>query len=142
MRGKNRKFKRWTSSFLAALLLISTFLPSSLIGKAHAEQANHLVISQVYGAGGNASSIYKNDFIEIYNPTDTAVDLTGWTVQYASKAGAFSTAPANTTNLAGTIPAYGYYLVQEAAGAGTQPPLPNEADVKTGAIAMGASDGK
>ena len=51
----NRKFKRWTSTFMAALLLISTFLPSSLIGKAHAEQANHVVISQIFGAGGGGT---------------------------------------------------------------------------------------
>ncbi|MED4225476.1 Ig-like domain-containing protein [Neobacillus cucumis] len=136
MKGKNKK---WTSSFMAALLLISTFLPSGLIGRAHADQAEHLVISQVYGAGGNSGSVYKNDFIELYNPTSTPVNLAGWSVQYASKAGLFSTT--NTTNLSGTIPAYGYYLVQEAAGAGTQPQFPNTADV-TANIAMSATDGK
>ncbi len=29
-----------------------------------------LVISEVYGGGGNAGATYTNDFIELYNPTD------------------------------------------------------------------------
>lgn len=122
---------------MIALLLISTILPSSLIGKAAAEQANHIVISQIYGAGGNSGSVFKNDFIELYNPTSTPVSLEGWSVQYASKAGAFSA----ITNLSGTIPANGYYLIQEAAGTGGQPAFLNAPDA-TGSIAMAASDGK
>ncbi|CAH2713611.1 hypothetical protein BACCIP111895_00747 [Neobacillus rhizosphaerae] len=141
MNFTNRRFKRMTSMFMTALLLISTFLPSGLIGKAHAEQADHIVISQVYGAGGNANSVYKYDFIELYNPTSSPISLEGWSVQYASKAGTFSTAPSATTNLSGTIPANGYYLIQEAAGAGTQPALPIPADV-TGSIAMSGTDAK
>ena len=61
---------------MAALLLISTFLPSGLGIRAHAEQADHIVISQVYGGGGNSwGTLYNNDFIELYNPTDQPVDL-------------------------------------------------------------------
>ncbi len=46
-----------------------------------------VVISQVYGGGGNAAQLIKNDFIELYNRTANPVDLTGWSVQYASAAG-------------------------------------------------------
>ncbi|HEY4139753.1 MAG TPA: hypothetical protein VGN65_14925, partial [Casimicrobiaceae bacterium] len=46
-----------------------------------------LVISQVYGGGGNAGATYKNDFIEVFNPGTAAVVVTGWSVQYASAAG-------------------------------------------------------
>jgi hypothetical protein len=42
-----------------------------------------LVISQVYGGGGNSGSTYKNDFIELFNPTSTTLTLTGYSVQYA-----------------------------------------------------------
>ncbi len=43
-----------------------------------------VVISQVYGGGGNAGAPLKNDFIELYNRGTTAVDLGGWSVQYAA----------------------------------------------------------
>ncbi|WP_160724102.1 DUF4350 domain-containing protein [Bacillus sp. USDA818B3_A] len=137
MKGKNRKFKRWTSASMAALLSISTFLPSSFIGRAHAEQADHVVISQVYGGGGNSGATYTNDFIELYNPTDRDVSLDGWSVQYASSTGKLW----GVTTLDGTIKSHGYYLIQEAAGTSvTDKPLP--AADKTGTVAMAAGSGK
>ncbi len=38
-----------------------------------------IVISQVYGGGGNSGATYKNDFIELFNRGTTTVDITGWT---------------------------------------------------------------
>jgi predicted extracellular nuclease len=49
-----------------------------------------IVVSQVYGGGGNAGAPYNRDFIELLNRTDAAIDLTGWSVQYASAAGSTS----------------------------------------------------
>ena len=46
-----------------------------------------VVISEVYGGGGNAGATFTNDFIELYNLSASPVDLTGWSVQYASSAG-------------------------------------------------------
>jgi hypothetical protein len=48
---------------------------------------DHLVISQLYGGGGNSGATFSNDYIEIYNPTGTAFNLAGWSLQYASAAG-------------------------------------------------------
>jgi len=93
-------------------------------------------ISQVYGGGGNAGATIKNDFIELYNRGTTAVDLTGWSVQYASAAGTSW----QVTALSGSIAPGGYYLVKEAAGAGGTVDLPT-ADA-TGTIAMSATAGK
>ncbi|MBO0961013.1 lamin tail domain-containing protein [Neobacillus sp. MM2021_6] len=135
MKGKRWKFKRWTSTFLAALLLISTFLPSSLIGRVFAEQADHIVISQYFGGGGNKDAPYNKDFIELYNPTEEDVVLDGWSVQYASKAGTtWSVTPLN-----GTIKAHGYYLISEGGGS-TGVDIP-EADAK-GSTAMSGTDAK
>lgn len=95
-----------------------------------------VLISQVYGGGGNAGAQYKNDFIELFNPGATAVNVTGWRVAYASAVG-------NTwayTSLTGSIAAGGYYLVQQAAGAGTQPLLPTPD--ASGTAAMSATAGK
>ena len=46
-----------------------------------------LVISQVYGGGGNSGAPYKNDFIEIFNGGTAAVSLSGLSLQYASATG-------------------------------------------------------
>src|SRR5512140_3704410 len=100
--------------------------------------ATGVVISQVYGGGGNAGSTYKNDFIELYNGGTTPVDLTGWSVQYASTSG---TSWTNKTNLTSVILAPGqYYLVQESAGTGGTTSLPTPD--ASGSIAMAAGAGK
>ncbi|MFD4903998.1 lamin tail domain-containing protein [Kitasatospora purpeofusca] len=95
-----------------------------------------LVISQVYGGGGNSGAPYLNDFVELYNRGTTPVSVTGWTVQYASAAGSSW----SKTTLSGTIAPGKYYLVQEAAGAGSGAALPTPD--ATGTIAMGANAGK
>jgi predicted extracellular nuclease len=95
-----------------------------------------VVISQVYGGGGNAGSTFKNDFIELFNAGTTSVSLTGWSVQYASAAGTTW----QVTQLSGSLAAGQFYLVQESQGAGgtTALPTPNA----TGTIAMAAGAGK
>lgn len=96
-----------------------------------------VVISEIYGGGGNSGAIYKNDFIELYNPTSATIDLTGWSVQYISAAG---TGTWQKTILSGTIAPRNYYLIQEAAGTGgtTNLPTPNT----IGTIVMAAGAGK
>ncbi|MCA1553688.1 MAG: lamin tail domain-containing protein, partial [Chloroflexi bacterium] len=44
--------------------------------------SDSVVISQVYGGGGNSGSVYTNDFIEIFNRGNNAVGVNGWSVQY------------------------------------------------------------
>ena len=46
-----------------------------------------VVISEVYGGGGNAGATYTNDFIELYNRTANTISLAGWSVQYAAATG-------------------------------------------------------
>ena len=95
-----------------------------------------VVISQVYGGGGNSGSVYKSDFIELRNLGTTAIDLAGWSVQYASSTGSTW----QVTSLAGTIPPGGYFLVKEANGSGGTTDLPTP-DV-TGTIPMAGVSGK
>lgn len=40
-------------------------------------QTDHVVISEVFGAGGNTGATLKSHFIELYNPKATAVSLEG-----------------------------------------------------------------
>lgn len=109
------------SRLLAALLvlvMVITLLPTAAFA---AEAADHVVINQAYGGGGNNGAEYKNDFVELYNPTDQDVSLEGWSIQYAAKTGNFG---GNNTPLTGTIKAGGYYLIQMAAGSGGTKDLP------------------
>lgn len=109
------------SRLLAALLvlvMVITLLPTAAFA---AETADHVVINQAYGGGGNNGAEYKNDFVELYNPTDQDVSLEGWSIQYAAKTGKFG---GNNTPLTGTIKAGGYYLIQMAAGSGGTKDLP------------------
>jgi uncharacterized protein (TIGR03437 family) len=41
-----------------------------------------VVISQVYGGGGNASATFTNDFVEIFNRSVSTIDITNWAIQY------------------------------------------------------------
>src|SRR5205085_6104119 len=96
-----------------------------------------VVLSQVYGGGGNAGATLKNDFIEIINHTGSPINLNGWSVQYASALLAnWQVTP--LTNF--TLQPGQYYLIREAAGAGGTVDLPT-ADA-LGTIAMGATSGK
>ena len=40
-----------------------------------------LVISEVYGGGGNTNATFTNDFIELYNPTGNSIVVDGLSVQ-------------------------------------------------------------
>ena len=95
-----------------------------------------IVISQVYGGGGNTGATLKNDFIELFNRGNTTVSLDGWSVQYTSSTGSAW----QLTPLTGSLDPGQYYLIQEAAGAGgtVDLPTPNA----TGSIAMSATTGK
>lgn len=96
-----------------------------------------IVISQVYGGGGNSGATLKNDFIELFNRGNTAVSLNGWSVQYASSTGT-TWQKTNLTNV--TLQPGQYYLIQQAVGAGGTVNLPTPD--ATGTIAMSSTAGK
>ncbi len=98
--------------------------------------SGYVVISQVYGGGGNSGANYKNDFIELYNPGTTTVSLSTYAVQYASAAGSTW----QETTLSGSIAPGHYYLIQEAAGTGGTLNLPTPEAI--GTISMSATAGK
>lgn len=95
-----------------------------------------VVVSQLYGGGGNSGALFTHDFVELFNPGSQPVSLAGWSVQYASAAGSTWL----VTELSGSLAPGRYYLVQQAAGAGGSQPLP--APDATGGTRMSASNGK
>ena len=100
--------------WLLAALLLGGSRSNLLLAQTAANEL--VVISQVYGAGGNGGATYKNDFVELFNRGSSPVNLAGWTVQYAAAAGSFTAG--NTVGLSGTLAPGQYYLVQLAGNTG------------------------
>jgi endonuclease G len=101
-------------------------------------QNGPIVISQIYGGGGNTDAPYQNDYVELYNRGTTTVDITGWSLQYAGATGSgwdFSKQP-----LGGTIAPGNYYLIALGSSDPIGDPLPPANIV--GQINMGATNGK
>jgi uncharacterized protein (TIGR03437 family) len=101
------------------------------------DSAPRILISQIYGGGGNSGAPFRNDFIEIFNAGKTPVNLSGWSVQYASAtASTWSVTPLTAVVLA---PGH-YYLIQESSSGSNGASLP--APDASGTIAMAAGSGK
>jgi hypothetical protein len=118
--------------FTATLIFGYVVWPSQASGVA----SPNIVISQVYGGGGNGGAPYTNDFIELFNRGNAAVSLNGWSVQYASSTGTSW----QKTDLSGTLAPGQYLLVQEASGGANGAALP--APDVTGTVSMAATAGK
>lgn len=120
-----------------AFSLVSTLVPAAPSGAASPD----VVISQVYGGGGNSGAQYQSDFIELFNRGTAPVNVSTWSVQYASSTGTTW----QRTNLSGTIQPGRYHLVRQGTGTscggspcGISLPAPDA----TGSVAMSASAGK
>jgi len=96
-----------------------------------------VVISQVYGGGGNTGAVYKQDFIELFNAGPAAVGIGGWSVQYASAGGTtwqITAIPSGVTLQPGQ-----YYLVRESAGSGGTVEVPGDV---IGSLNLSGTTGK
>ena len=112
--------------FLLTLCLAIGALPLGAIS-ALAVSPN-VVISQVYGGGGNAGATFTHDFVELFNRGSTTVTITGWSIQYASATGTgnFGANSGQLTEIVGpvTLAPGQYFLIQEASTAAVGAPLP------------------
>src|SRR5947209_9272420 len=106
-----------------ASLFFAFVLAFAGVSSARAATETGIIISQVYGGGGNSGAVYTNDFIELFNPTSSSITLSGYSIQYGGAT--------TTTNLAVnplpatvTIAPGQFYLIQAAAGAGGTTSLP------------------
>ena len=128
------------SGFAVALsgLAVVTAAPAQAV-------STDLVISQVYGGGGNTGAPYTHDFVELYNRGASAVSLDGKSLQYASATGTgnFGANAGALTELTGTLQPGEHFLVQEVAGSGgngVSLPTPNVIDPTP--IDMSGTNGK
>jgi hypothetical protein len=99
-----------------------------------------VVISQVYGAGGNAGAVLHADYVELFNRSGGSASLNGYSLQYASADG--NAWGSQIVNLPGVALQPGqYFLVQigSAGVSGAALPTPDFIDTSFG---MGAAAGK
>ncbi|MBD0256655.1 MAG: ExeM/NucH family extracellular endonuclease, partial [Cytophagales bacterium] len=103
-----------------------------------------VVISQVYGGGGNAGAPYTHDFIELFNAGTAPVSLNGLSLQYTSASGTgnFGASASQLTELRNvTLQPGQYFLVQQAGGTtGAVLPAPDFTDATP--INMSGTAGK
>ena len=105
-------------------------------------QSTTVVISQVYGAGGNAGAVYNADYVELHNKSGVSQTLTGYTLQYASATQA-ATWSGKSKLPTLTIPAGGYYLIQmSTAGITNGIPLPTPDYISSPTISMSGKNAR
>src|SRR5918992_799274 len=125
---------------LGAALIAALFLAAPA-----SAQSPDLVVSQVYGGGGNSGAPLSHDYIEIFNRGTTGVPLGGKSLQYASATGTgnFGASATQLTELPDQTLAPGrYLLVQQAGNANVGSPLPPPNFADPTPIGMAAGAGK
>nr|MDQ3805471.1 ExeM/NucH family extracellular endonuclease [Acidobacteriota bacterium] len=123
---------------LLALPQFAAFIPT-----ASAAPSPNIVISQVYGGGGNTGAPFTHDFVELFNRGTAPFTMTGWSIQYASATGTGNFGiSTQITELPTVTLAPGQYLVVQEAGGANGAPLPSPGFVDPTPIAMAAGAGK
>ena len=81
--------------------------------------AGEVVFSQIYAQGGNPGSTYKDNFVELFNRSNHAVDITGMPLRIATDTSAFNVGISFTSSRGLVIPPGGYLLIEfETTGTG------------------------
>ena len=130
------------TTLVVVLAIVLLVLPAG--ATSDAASFTHPVISQVYGGGGNSGASFTHDYIELFNPTQAAISLAGWSVQYASAtgSGSFGFNGSQLTPLAGILEPGQYLLIQGAEGAGGTTALPTPHVTDETPIRVSATGGK
>ncbi|HEY8224038.1 MAG TPA: lamin tail domain-containing protein, partial [Pyrinomonadaceae bacterium] len=129
-------------TFLVNVTNISgaTAVDSQGQGTIRNDDTANLVISQVYGGGGNTGAQFTHDFVELFNHGTTTVNfaITPYSVQYAGATAGFGSSKVDLTS--GIMAPGQYFLVQLSSGGahGVALPTPDA----SGSIAMAATTGK
>jgi endonuclease I/beta-lactamase superfamily II metal-dependent hydrolase len=96
-----------------------------------------LMIFEIYGGGGNSGAIYTHDYIVLYNGTNQNIDLSCYSIQYASA----TSSTYAVTSLSGIIYANTYYVIRLASGGSTGASLPISPNI-IGSTNLSATTGK
>ena len=99
--------------FVSVCVLLSLPLVAAPEAKKKKPQtANHIVISEIQISGDGADPA-NDEFVELYNPTNSAVVMTSWRLTRKNSSGTQANLVAA---LNGTIPAHGYFLIGHGTG--------------------------
>ncbi|WP_126652276.1 lamin tail domain-containing protein [Chryseobacterium aureum] len=107
-----------------------------------------VTIAQVYGGGGNSGATFNRDYVVLFNKTSSAVDMSGWSLQYGSSGSTAAWSGVATFPSGTTIQAYSYFLVGFASqnvAVGAVLPITVDLDTPitgTGNINLAAANGK
>ena len=74
---------------------------------AQAETAPHTVINEIQVSGENSN----DEFIELFNPSDTPIDLEGYKLAKKTKTGSTESVLVSAAKFSGTVQAHGYFLI-------------------------------
>lgn len=124
-------------SLLTTAALALGGAPALLEAPAAHAVSTGVVITEVYGAGGNSGATYDADFVELRNLGTEPVVLDGASIQYRSATGT----SAQVMPLSGTVPPGEHFLAQLSAAGSTGAPLPAPNQVASTPIAMSGSAG-
>jgi hypothetical protein len=103
-----------------------------LIAPVARSASSDMVVSQLYAGGGNSGASFTNDFVELFNRGTTSIDLSSWSIQYASASGTTW----QVTALSGSVAPGRYYLVQLASAAAIGAALPTPDAIGTSNLAV------
>lgn len=130
--------KKATTSILIGATALALATPAFAVSP-------DVVISQVYGGGGNSGATLTHDFVELFNRGPVAVSLNGWSIQYASATGTghFGGSDNQITLLPNVLLQPGqYFLVQCAQGSGGSQALPTPDVTDATPINLSGTSGK
>ena len=96
------KLLRKSAAFTVLMFLVFSQFPTRFI--AYASAPGSVVINEVAWAGSGDSS--TDEWIELYNNLNQSVDLTNWTINDDNGSSLY-------TISSGTIPAHGYFLIED-----------------------------
>ncbi|MGH9968156.1 MAG: FG-GAP-like repeat-containing protein [Pyrinomonadaceae bacterium] len=83
-----------------------------------------VVISQIYGGGGNPGSTFQNNFVELFNRSNTAFNISGWPIHFGSATGPFNVSVSFVSSQGVFISPGKYLLIQLGPNSTNGAPLP------------------
>lgn len=141
----NLRLTRSISFSLLAIFLLSASVLATyyrVMPTGEATASTSIVISQVYGAGGNSGATLSNDYVELFNLSSSPQSLNGLSLQYGSSSGNFASSGPNLFVLPNvTLQPGQYFLFAGNSGGANGSPIPTPDGSQSG-FSMSGSAGK